>query len=78
MGNRDGALKMSNGLAFPLGTEGICNAFYGTFTKADARDCVQALSRFRRGSEPIEYSVNTGHGDYQIPFNHESGKPIFR
>ena len=69
---------MNHSLAFPSGMEGICNKFYGEFSKSDARDCSKAISLFETGSDKVTYTVNRGGGDHALPFNRESGQTILQ
>ena len=58
---------------FPSGVEGICNNFYGEFSKNDAKDCIKAMEKLETGKDPVPYNVNRGGGDRLIPFNREFG-----
>ena len=69
---------MNHSLAFPSGVEGICNQFYGEFSKPDARSCSKAIDLLETGSDKVTYTVNRGGGAHALPFNRESGQTIFQ
>ena len=54
------------------GGEGVCNDFYGTFTRT--ADCITAVDGLAKGSEIVPYTIDRGFGQHSLPLSSTYGQ----